>query len=538
MRRDDSVRKRDLVVEGYHGEALGARDLAWIQKQVKERHRLTRRELSVLVCKRFGWRRPGGSYAIDSARLLLLRWEKRGFLRLPPPMRKQPVRRPILDESDDMPDFRRGVVDGRLEVRPIRDEERPRWRYLMRRYHYLGDGGDVGETIRYVALEGGKPVALLCWAAAALYNGPRDRYLGWDSVTRKRRLHLIANNVRFLILPSGQRPHLASQVLGACLRRLSRDWEVRYGHPVYLVEAFVDVSRFRGTCYRASNWIEVGQTRGFTRAGAGWVPNGQPKAVFLYFLHRHARERLVAVEEERMKKREKNVARFDPSSLPLQGEGGLYEVFEQIPEFRKARGIRYKLPTILSVSACAVLAGQKSVAAIAQWAREQDPEILRHLGCRRGQAPSETTLRRVFQMLNIEEFDRRIGEWFAKRQTLAGQGLALDGKTARGSANGDTPAAHLVSAVSHEERTVVAQVQVDHKTNEIKTVKPLLDPLAIQDSIITGDAMFAQKEIANYLVEEKGAHYAFIVKGNQRTLRDDIESLQMEAFSPWGRDVR
>jgi hypothetical protein len=527
-------RDRDLVVEGYHGEALGARDLAWIQKQVREQHRLTRRELAVAACKHFGWRRPGGSYAIESVRLLLVRWEKRGLLQLPPPTRGRPAPRRIPDEADGE-EFSVGT-DGRLEVRPITEGERPRWRSLMRRHHYLGDGGDVGETIRYVALEGGKPAALLSWSAAALYNGPRDEYLGWDSATRKRRLHLVANNVRFLVLPGARRPHLASKVLGANLRRLSRDWQAVYGHPLFLVETFVDVSRFQGTCYRASNWIEVGRTRGFTRMGPKWLPNGQPKAVFLYPLHRHARERLVAVEEERVKKQE-SATRLDPSALPLSGEGGLYEVFEQIPECRKARGVRFKLPTILAVAACAVLAGQKSVAAIAQWAREQDPEILRHLGCRRGQAPSETTLRRVFRVLDIADFDRRVGAWFAKQQTLAGQGLAMDGKTVRGSANGDTPAAHLVSVVSHDERTVVAQEQVASKTNEIKTVKPILDPMSIEGAVITGDAMFAQKEIARYIVEEKKAHYVFIVKDNQPTLLDDIDSLHLEAFPPGDDDA-
>ncbi len=190
----------------------------------------------------------GGSYAIDSVRLLLVRWEKRGLLRLPPPKRGQPAARRRPGEADEAVevDFGRGKPDGRLEVRPITDDERPRWRALMRRHHYLGDGGEVGETIRYVEVEMGKPVALLGWSAAALYNGPRDEYPGWDSATRKRRLHFVANNTRFLILPDARRPHLASQVLAANLRRLSRDWQAAYGHPLFLAETFVDVSRFPG----------------------------------------------------------------------------------------------------------------------------------------------------------------------------------------------------------------------------------------------------------------------------------------------------
>lgn len=158
------------------------------------------------ICKHFGWRRPGGIYAIDSVRLLLVRWEKRGLLRLPPPTRGQPRPRGDRDETGER-DFESGETNGRLVVWPITDDERPRWRALMRKHHYLGDGGAVGETLRYVALEGGKPVAVVCWSAAALYNGPRDRYLGWDSATQKRRLHLVANNVRFgRDPPQGQPP--------------------------------------------------------------------------------------------------------------------------------------------------------------------------------------------------------------------------------------------------------------------------------------------------------------------------------------------
>jgi hypothetical protein len=127
---------------------------------------------------------------------------------------------------------------------------------------------------------GDELVALLGWAAAALHNGPRDRYLGWDADTKARRLCLVANNVRFLILPRGRR-NLASQILAANLRRLNRDWQAVYGHSVYMAETFVDVARFKGTCYRASNWIYLGQTRGFSRRGASYQPNARPKAVFV-----------------------------------------------------------------------------------------------------------------------------------------------------------------------------------------------------------------------------------------------------------------
>src|SRR3972149_7651351 len=133
----------------------------------------------------------------------------------------------------------------------------------MECYHYLGCGPLVGESFRFGACFGWKVVALLAWAGAALKCGVRDRFVGWDEATKIAKLGLVVNNVRFLVLPWVEQKNLASRILAANLRRLSADWGETYGHPVYLAETFVDARRFRGTCYRASNWLELGETRGW-----------------------------------------------------------------------------------------------------------------------------------------------------------------------------------------------------------------------------------------------------------------------------------
>ena len=107
--------------------------------------------------------------------------------------------------------------------RPVLPGERNAWRQDMARWHYLGDCNLVGESLRYVAPVGTRAVARLGWAAAALYNGPRDQYLGWDCEQKARRLHLVVNNMRFLMLPDAARAGVrASQVLAANLRRLQQ----------------------------------------------------------------------------------------------------------------------------------------------------------------------------------------------------------------------------------------------------------------------------------------------------------------------------
>lgn len=411
-----------------------------------------------------------------------------------------------------------------LRVRPIGTEELLLWRAHMERFHYLGDAALVGESLRYVAELDGELVALLSWGAASLRNGPRDRYVGWEEESRTANLHLVVNNARFLILPWARRPHLASRVLAANLRRLSGDWEQVYGHPVVLAETFVDTSRFRGTCYRASNWVCVGETKGWSKSGEAYRFNGQPKSVWLYPLARDFKEQLRRAP--RTATRKEGFMVLDMDRLPLHGQGGLFECLEGFPDTRKRRGIRHKVESILATALCAVLAGARSFVAIAEWAAEQPPETLRRLGSRSGKPPSERTYRRVLGSIDVEELDRRTGRWMAEQQRLqAGAGLALDGKTARGSGDGDQDALHLLSAIVHGEGTVVAQVAVESKTNEITKVEPLLEDLDIEGAVVTADALLTQREIARHIVEDKRADYVFTVKDNQPTLRKDISDL-------------
>ena len=164
--------------------------------------------------------------------------------------------------------------------------------------------------------------------------------------------------------------------------------------------------------------------------------------------------------------------------------------------------------------------------AIAEWAAEQSRELLLQIGCKRGKPPSERTFRRVFSNVDVEELDRCTGSWMAEQQRLlAGTGLALDGKVVRGSRDGDEGALQLLSAIVHGSGTVVAQVAIESKTNEIPKVKPLLDGLDIKGMVVTADALHTQTKTARYLVEEKEAEYVFTAKGNQPTLRKDISEL-------------
>ena len=165
-----------------------------------------------------------------------------------------------------------------VSVRLVAASEERRFQELLDAHHYLGSLPKIGHTLWYVATWHDRWLALLVFCAAAWKCAARDRWIGWDFRHQYDRLHLLANNARFLILPGQHYPNLASRVLALCERRLPQDWSVHFGSPVWLLETFVDPRYFRGTSYRAANWEYVGESRGFRRTRAGYSSSpGAPK---------------------------------------------------------------------------------------------------------------------------------------------------------------------------------------------------------------------------------------------------------------------
>jgi len=155
----------------------------------------------------------------------------------------------------------------------------------------------VGENLAYLARDrNGRELACVLFGAAAWKAAARDRFIGWDHATRALRLGFLTNNTRFLILPWVRVPHLASHLLGRILRRLSADWQGKYGHPIYLVETFVESDRFRGTCYRAADWTLVGRTQGRSRQDRAHRFQVRVKDIYLYPLTSGFREELCRVD--------------------------------------------------------------------------------------------------------------------------------------------------------------------------------------------------------------------------------------------------
>jgi hypothetical protein len=277
------------------GRDITPGDLAQIQRLIAQNPQWSRRRLSEVLAQRWQWYAASGQLKDMAARTLLLKLQDRGRITLPPRRRAPVKRRP--DPGPDLFDCRppEPVVAGLSTLRPLRIQvvgpRQPDYhvfeRYLAR-HHYLGHRGPVGENIGYLIRScTGVDLACLLFGAAAWQCAPRDRWIGWTQEQRAQGLSWIANNSRFLILPWVRVAHLASHLLGQVAGRIAGDWQQRYGHPLYLLESFVQQDRFRGTCYQAANWVRVGQTTGRTRQSQRHRDNevhAPVKDIYLYAL--------------------------------------------------------------------------------------------------------------------------------------------------------------------------------------------------------------------------------------------------------------
>ena len=470
-----------------------------------------------------------------------------------------------------------------LAVRLVRPEEVPRFNALLDEHHFLGHHL-FGRVLRYVATEDDDWVALLGFGSAALSLRPRDSYIGWSEQTKLRRLRYVANNQRFCVLPGARRANLASAVLARTLRRLSNDVEAAYGHPVLLVETFTDPSRHLGTCYAAANFVRAGETSGYGRHNGSWVYHGNKKLCWLYPLKRGSRAALASHFDHPLLRpattREAHMVDLD--QVVIDGDVGLYAKLSVLPDHRKPKGVRHKLTSVLLVCAAAMLAGAHNPTEIAEWAADLPDDLRLRLHVRRSPStgrlvtPSLSTVQRVLRSIDKEALDRAVFETLAEHvqvrratddkatadedgadedgaddgakddqvarsagpaRPTGGEehavlpGIAVDGKSLRGAVQDDGRAVHLLSALTHTERVVIAQQEVDHKVNEIKVFRPLLSDLDIQGALVTADAMHTQRDHATFLVEEKHADYLLFVKENQPSLYHAITGLGEDAWS-------
>jgi hypothetical protein len=282
----------------YRGRVVTDADAAFLRDLIERNPTASRRALSRLACQAWNWVQPNGALRDMVCRGLMLALHRSGHLVLParrlaPPnplaQRGRPV--PVAVEAEPIRSALKDLLP--LTFRQVRrTEEEPAFNGLIEAYHYLGYTQPVGEHLKYVVRSRGRLLACLAWSSAPRHLGPRDRFIGWSKDQRRRNLRFLAYNLRFLILPWVEVPHLASHILGRMARILPEDWERIYGHRVMFLETFVDPVRYKGTCYRAANWTVLGRTTGRGKNDLTHKANRPIKEILGYPLCGDFRQRL------------------------------------------------------------------------------------------------------------------------------------------------------------------------------------------------------------------------------------------------------
>jgi hypothetical protein len=444
--------------------------------------------------------------------------------------------RPILTDEDQH------LLDG-VTVRLLAPEERQRFDQLLVAQHYLHSATLVGEQLRYVAEFQGQWLALLAWNAAAFNLKARETWIGWSAPQKKRRLPLVVNNSRFLILEDHHVPNLASRVMKLCLQRLAPDWSDRYGHAVLVAESFVDPQQFLGTCYKASGWTWLGHTQGHRRARQDfYVRHERPKQLWVRELCPGARTVL--------RGRNLPAALRDWPTAPapecLQSPEELRSMtqfFAGISDWRQ-RKPDFPLPSLVAVSLgamlCGVCLGQRDLAAfaadltVAQMAALGFPRDWSSRR-RRYRAPGETSFFRLLTHVSPHQLEAALLAWqdhVLGRRDPADHLVAVDGKELLNSQG-----LEIVSAYAVQSGRWLGSQPVAEGANEIPAAQELLRRAPIEGSLVTADALHTQTETARIIVQERGADYLFPVKGNQKGVADTVRALHQNlahAFSPSG----
>ena len=417
-------------------------------------------------------------------------------------------------------------------------KERRRFQRLLHKHHYLGAIQAVGEQLYYAAIDAqGQWVALLLFSDAAKHLKHRDHWIGWNQKQQDRRLSLVVNNSRFLILPDRSVPNLGSRVLRLTLERLSQDWQAQYGHRVLIVETFVDPEQFCGTVYSANNWVELGLTDGWGRHQRDYyVKHDKPKQLFVRELCANARRSLQA---EHLKNclagvEKKSVPRCYPKVKEIQS---IANHFKSIPEYR-GRYESYPIWSLLTLMLLAMLCdaprGQKD---LAKFCRRLTQAQRRAVGIRRNPqrrypAPGQSTFSRLLQKVDGSKVNEVL---LAIQEKVRGVPppedlIVVDGKEPR-PGTGES----VLSAVTVPSQHYLGSAMVDIKTNEIPVARELFAKMELQGRRVALDALHTQDQTARDLTIEHGADYLLTVKDNQPTLRRNIEKkvpVPQTGFSP------
>jgi Domain of unknown function (DUF4338)/DDE_Tnp_1-associated len=388
------------------------------------------------------------------------------------------------------------------------------------REHGLGAGREAGDRLCQLVQQDGKLVAVLVWCAAAWHLQARDETVGWDAVTRSKRLKLVVQLRRFLVLETTRRPNLASQCLGAGMRQLVSQWAGQHGYRPLLAESFSDPESHAGTVYKATNWVQAGLTKGYSQDHTDfYVPNGRPKKLWLKELAPNACVLMCARE-------------LPPACQGAEGDGGgarsplkvgelqsLREAFRQVPDPRAATSRRHPLPAMLGLIALGLLMGARDVldiwrkvAGLSQRQREALGLCVRDKHSGRLTMPGYDALNDLLGAVDPAAYARALTAYLQAHAGLLPRSLALDGKSV-----GNGRCGMIVTLCRHEDgRPVAMTVACGKKEDcEVSEGRALLaDPqVELVHALVTADPLH-NKAATVRVILEKGGDYLVGTKAN------------------------
>jgi len=269
------------------GREFTASDIALINKTISDNPTLSRRKLSLIVSENLNWRQHNGNLKDRACRDVLLRLSNKNLIKLPKgqyEFNKQSISIKSINFTQPATDLVGTVSDFEKPIfKLVQDaSERQLWNYLVENYHYKGCKITVGRHLKYLIYIANQLIGCFAFADSVLKLTVRDQWIGWTAKQREANLHLIINNVRFLILPWVKVKNMASKLLSLAAQIVPSDWLCYYNFRPVMLETFVETQRFTGASYKAANWIYLGQTKGKGRSGMNYYYHGIIKDIYIY----------------------------------------------------------------------------------------------------------------------------------------------------------------------------------------------------------------------------------------------------------------
>lgn len=429
------------------------------------------------------------------------------------------------------------IVD-QLQVRLLTtSKDTTRCDQLIVAHHYLQDATLVGEQLRYVATYKGQWLALATWSGAAFHLKDRDQFIGWDFEQCRRRRALLANNSRLLVLPECHSPNLISRFMKLMLGRLSQDWLWRWGHPIALVESFVDPQLYQGTAYKVSGWSHLGRTAGWKRDAADfYIKHDAPKEIWVRELVKKACVKLRAAQLPAQWAMVESAVAAHCTNTVKEISSLLESLRQQLPEFRRAQALGYPLAGMVSLIVMAMATGvRQGPDDLAQFADTLSQPQLRALGFRRDKrtlrhrCPKKTTFTRVLGQVDAMALEQVLLNWQRRLVGPVQDALVIiDGKKMR---HGGV---EMVNATNGKGQYLGGMI-TQAKSNEIPAARQVLRRLDLAGKIVLADALHTQVDTAQQILFEQGGDFLLTVKANQPTLQATLQNLfEPQAFSPSG----